>query len=68
MSAYVVVSVFDPANGSRAAVLTWGPYPTREKATAVKRWMQREDARASSRRAGTLTFHVVKIPGDGPAS
>ena len=66
MSTYVVVTVFDPADGKARIVHAWGPYDTRAKAQSVARRMRQRDKTDISR-PSTLTYHVREVLGEeGP--
>jgi len=66
---YVVVTVFDPADGKQRVTHAWGTYASRTAAATAKRRMQREDVLAEDHRRaqpGALTYHVCEVLGEEP--
>lgn len=69
MSTYVVVTVFDPADGKRRIVHTWGPHSSRKEALAAIRRMKQQDKRLyeAEDRPGVLTYHAREVMGEEPS-
>lgn len=61
---YAVVTHYQPPGDKPPIVHVWGPWPTRAKATAARRRMQRDDERDDPRRADDVTFWVRKVLDD----
>ena len=66
VSMYVVVTVFDPANGKQRVTHAWGTYASRTGAAAAVRRMKRQDEVHGSR-PGALTYHVCEVLGEEPS-
>ena len=61
---YVVVTVFDPANGKRRITHAWGTYASRAEAAAEARRMKKQDE--DDLRPGVITYHVCEVLGEEP--
>lgn len=71
MKNYVVVTVFDPADGKPRVVHAWGPpFPDRASAVAAKarhrRHQERDEAEYGRTREGTLSYHACEILAETP--
>lgn len=68
VSMYVVVTVFDPADGKARVTHAWGTYASRTGAAAAIRRMKRQDERLDNAadKPGVLTYHTCEILGEEP--
>lgn len=67
VSMYVVVTVFNPADGKGCVTRAWGTYASRATAVAAARELRQQDESTLLRPSGTLTCHVCEIQGEEPS-
>jgi hypothetical protein len=60
---YVVVTVFDPADGKGRVTHAWGTYASMAAAANAVKRMKRQDTTDRSR-PGALTYHTCEVLGE----